>query len=56
MARKAPLCHEASDELRNLIRGGIEREMARIEDVDCGLRHIPAIGFRFREVERQIIP
>src|SRR4051794_1829786 len=26
--------HEAPDELRNLIRRGIEREMTRIEDVD----------------------
>lgn len=31
-----PLLHEAADELRNLIRCGIEREMARIEYVAFG--------------------
>ena len=30
---------------------GIEREMARIEDVDFGLRHIFAVAFRFAEIE-----
>jgi len=44
--RSPPLLHEAPDELRNLIRCGIEREMARIEDVDLGLRQVAAIGLR----------
>src|SRR6266487_5104673 len=47
--------HEAPDELRNLIRGGIEREMARIEDVDLGLRYVLAVAFRLPKVEREII-
>jgi hypothetical protein len=42
-----PLLHEAPDELRNLIRRGIERKMTRIEDVDFGLRHVAAIGLRY---------
>src|SRR3989442_1722447 len=50
-----PLLHEAPDELRNLIRCGIEREMTRIEDVECGSRHVAAIGLRFRKVERRVV-
>ena len=50
-----PLLHEAPDELGNLIRRGIEREMTRIEDVDFGLRHVAAIGLRFRKLERQVV-
>src|SRR5207302_6572407 len=50
-----PLLHEAPDELRNLIRCGIEREMARIEDVDFGPRHVAAIGLRFRKLEGQVV-
>src|ERR1700680_2173179 len=50
-----PLLHEAPDELRNLIRCGIEREMARIEDMDFGLRHVAAIGLRLRKLERQVV-
>ena len=53
--RSPPLLHEAPDELRNLIRCGIEREMARIEDVDFGHRHVAAIGLRFRKLERQVV-
>src|SRR6266567_6481336 len=47
--------HEGPDELRNLIRCSIEREMARIKDVDFGLRHVAAIGLRFRKLERQVV-
>ena len=46
---------EAPDELSNLIRSGIEREMTRIEDVDFGLRHFAAIGLRFRKLEGQVV-
>src|SRR5882724_2680614 len=49
------LLHEAPDELRNLIRGGIEREMTRIQNMDFGLRHVAAIGLRFRKLERQVV-
>jgi hypothetical protein len=49
--RSPPLLHEAPDELRNLIRCGIEREMARIEDVDFGFRHVLAVAFRLPKVE-----
>jgi hypothetical protein len=34
------LLHEVTNELRNLIRSDVEREMASIEDVDFGFRHI----------------
>jgi hypothetical protein len=46
-----PLLDEAPDELRDLIRCGIEREMTRIEDMEFGLRHVAAIGFRFRKLD-----
>jgi hypothetical protein len=49
------LLHKASHELRNLIRCGIEREMARIEDVDFGLQDIFAVTFRFAGVEGEVI-
>jgi hypothetical protein len=45
------LCHKVADALRNLSRCGIERQMARIEYVDFGLRHVTAIGLRFRKLE-----
>src|SRR6267378_5737864 len=51
----SPLPHEVPDELGNLICCGIEREMARLEDVDFGLGHVLAVAFRFAEVEREII-
>src|SRR3984893_1072871 len=50
-----PLLHEAPDKLRNLIRCSIEREMARIEDVDLGLRYVLAVAFRLPKVEREIV-
>jgi hypothetical protein len=45
--------HEVTDVLRNLLRGRIEREMPSIHDVHFGLRHVAAIGFRLRRVERR---
>ena len=51
----SPLLHEVPDELGNLICYCIEREMARLEDVDFGLGHVLAVAFRFAEVERKII-
>ena len=50
------LLHEVTNELRNLIRSGVECEMASIEDVDFGFRHIFAVTFRFSEIEREIVP
>src|SRR6476660_8567675 len=47
--------HEVTNELRNLICGGVEREMTSIEDVDIGFRHIFAVTFRFSEIEREIV-
>ena len=52
---RPPLFHKAPDELRDLIRRRIQCEVARIEDVDFGLRHVAAIGLRFRKLERQIV-
>ena len=42
-------------ELRDLIRSPIEREMARIEDMDFGLRHVAAIGLGFRKLEGKVV-
>src|SRR5260370_35711405 len=53
--RWRPLRHEAPDELGNLIRGGIEREMPRVEDMDFGRRHVATIGLPFRQLERQAV-
>src|SRR6266481_5381773 len=39
----------------DFIGGGVEREVAAIDNVDFGLRHIAAIGFGFRGVERGLI-
>src|SRR2546423_2635251 len=50
-----PLLHKVPDDLRNLVRCGVEREMARIEDVDFGLRYVAAISLRFRKLERQVV-
>src|SRR5712692_6824717 len=50
-----PRLDEASDELRDLIGGGIEREMTRVEDVDLGLWHIAAISLGLRKLERQVV-
>ena len=30
--------------------------MARIEDVDFSLRHVAAIGLRFRKLKGQVVP
>ena len=49
------LLHEVTNELRNLIRSSIEREMTGIEDVDFGLRHVRAIASPAPKIERQIV-
>ena len=49
--RRFSAAHEVRDELRNLIRRGIEREVPAVHDVHFGLWHIAAIGFRLRGVE-----
>ena len=41
--RTIALLHEAADELRDVVRRGIERGMTRIEDVHFGIRDIAAI-------------
>jgi hypothetical protein len=51
VVRSPPLLHEASDELRNLVRSRVEREMTRIEDVDFGLGDIAAISLWFGKFE-----
>jgi hypothetical protein len=45
------LLHEFADVLGNRIGRSIQREMAAINDVHLGLRHIAAISSRFRRVE-----
>src|SRR6266850_3327395 len=47
--------HETPDELCNLIRSSIQREVTRVENVDFGLRHVAAIRFRLRELEREVV-
>jgi len=49
------LLHEVTNELRNLIRSSVEREMTGIEDVDFGCRHVFAVSFWFTEIEREIV-
>src|SRR5207253_6523185 len=49
------LLHETPDELRDLICGRIEREMARIEHVDFGFGHVATIGLRFGKLEGQVV-
>src|SRR4029077_3483450 len=46
---------EASDQGCDFIRGRVEREMPGIEDVDLGFWDIAAVGFRLREVEREVV-
>jgi hypothetical protein len=43
VSSSALLLHEVTNELRNLIRGGIECEMASIEEVNIGFRRILAV-------------
>ena len=45
------LSHEGADELRDLIRRCVEREVARIEAMHFGLWHLLAVAFRLAEVE-----
>jgi len=51
----ALLFYEGPDELRNVIRCGIEREMTGIENVDFGLRHVLPVTFRLTGIEREIV-
>jgi hypothetical protein len=44
-----------SDQCGDLIGRRIQCEMTGVEKVNLSVGHIPAIGFRFREVERRII-
>src|SRR5215470_10418730 len=47
--------HEVTYQCCNLICFGIEREVACVEDVNFGFRHVPAIGLRLRDVERGVM-
>src|SRR6202034_1240289 len=46
---------EASDESGDLIGGGIQCEMASIDDVHFGLGHIAAVGFGLRGIEGEFV-
>jgi hypothetical protein len=48
------LRYEVADELNNFVCCGIEREMARVDDMDFSHRHIAAMGLPFRKVEREV--
>ncbi len=45
------IVREAAHEIRNLIRCGIEREMARIKHVDLGVRHVIAVALRLSGIK-----
>ena len=47
--------HELTYKRRNFICFGIKSEMSCVENVNLSVRYIPAIGFRFRKVEREIV-
>src|SRR6266481_3998338 len=47
--------HELTYKRRNFIRSGIKSEVSCIENVNLSVRYIPAIGFRLREFEREVI-
>src|SRR5216117_2958503 len=44
-----------ANQFRDLIRGGIEREMTSVEYVDPSARHISSIRLRLRQLEREIV-
>jgi hypothetical protein len=46
---------KVADQCGDLIRGRVQCEVASVKNVDFGLRHIPAIGFRLRDIERGIM-
>ena len=46
---------KVADQPGDLIRGRVQCEVAGVKDVDLGLGHIPAIGFRLRDIERGIM-
>ena len=54
-AASARCIEKVTDQCGDLIRGRVQREVASVKDVDFGLRHIPAIGFRLRDIERGIM-
>src|SRR6266436_2979883 len=47
--------HELTYERRNFICLGIKSKVSCIENVNFSVRYIPAIGFRFRQFEREVI-
>src|SRR6266852_2539371 len=47
--------HELTYERCNFICLGIKSKVSCIENVNFSVRYIPAIGFRFRQFEREVI-
>src|SRR5713101_4585624 len=47
--------HELTYKRRNFIRFGIKSEVSCVENVNLSVRHIPAIGFGLRELEREVV-
>jgi hypothetical protein len=45
---------KTSDQCGDLICSRVQCEITGVENVNLGVRHIPAIGFRLREVEREV--
>ena len=43
---------KVADQYGDLIRARVQCEVASVKNVDFGLRHIPSIGFRLRDIER----
>jgi hypothetical protein len=44
--------HEPPNQIGDFIGGGVQGEVTRIKDVNLSLRHVAAIGLRFRKVKR----
>ena len=47
--------HELIYKRRNFICFGIKSKVSCVENVNLGIRYIPAIGLRLREFEREVI-
>src|ERR1700686_32566 len=47
--------HELTYKRRNFICFGVKSKVSCVENVNLSVRYIPAIGFRLRELEREVI-
>src|ERR1700686_1612460 len=47
--------HELTYKRRNFICFGVKSKVPCVENVNLSVRYIPAIGFRLRELEREVI-